>query len=320
MILVRTPFRVSFAGGGSDMAGFYRTHYGAVVSTTINKYMYVMIHPYFHDKIRIKYSKTEDVSDASRIRHPLVRECLKLTKITRGVEIASIADVPAGTGLGSSSAFTVGLLHALALFKKQRVSKQELARNACRIEIEKVGEPIGKQDQYASSFGGLNFIRFNPSGSVSVEPVRMQSRHLCELQRRLLLFYSGQDRNAGDVLREQKSNVRRTTDKLLAMVKLAEEVRGRLETGDLEGFADCLHRGWLLKRQFADSISNRRLDAVYEKAHKAKAKGKLLGAGGGGFFLFYCEPARQQRLREELGLRELKFSFEEKGTQTVYHE
>src|SRR5882672_8777325 len=191
MILTKTPFRVSFAGGGSDLPEFYRRKSGAVVSCTIDKAMYIAIHPYFHDKIRIKYSRTEDVSSVAEIEHPIVRECLGLVGIERGMEIASFADVPAGTGMGSSSAFTVCLLHALHALAGQNPSPGELAKTSCEIEIDRVGEPIGKQDQYATAFGGLNCVRFHPDESVEVVPINCSSETRHELESRLMLFYTG---------------------------------------------------------------------------------------------------------------------------------
>src|SRR5215813_5111517 len=196
MILTRTPFRVSFAGGGSDLADFYRRSTGAVLSCTIDKAMYIAVHPYFHDKIRIKYSRTEDVASAAEVEHPLVRECLTLVGIESGMEIASFADVPAGTGMGSSSAFTVGLLHALYARSGSSPGPEHLAATACEIEIERVKAPIGKQDQYAAAFGGLNFIHFLENGHVEVEPVKCSAATREALSKQLMLFYIGQEREA----------------------------------------------------------------------------------------------------------------------------
>src|SRR5215470_5401780 len=203
MILAKTPFRVSFAGGGSDLPEFYRRKAGAVVSCTIDKAMYIAIHPYFHEKIRIKYSRTEDVSRVAEISHPIVRECLNLVGIERGMEIASFADVPAGTGMGSSSAFTVGLLHALYARSGKKPSAEELATAACEIEIDRAKEPIGKQDQFAAAYGGLNFIQFKPDESVEVHAVKCARKTMDELSRRLMLFYIGLERPAASILSEQ---------------------------------------------------------------------------------------------------------------------
>lgn len=203
MILTRTPFRISFAGGGSDLRSFYSRRAGAVVSTTIDKAMYVAIHPYFHDKIRIKYSRTEDVASAADVQHPLVRDCLKMVGIERGMEIASFADVPAGTGMGSSSAFTVGLLHALMAHAGQEPSPERLAADACKIEIDELAEAIGKQDQYATAYGGLNYIRFLPDERVEITPIRCLPKTRDTLNARLMLFYVGQERPATAILVEQ---------------------------------------------------------------------------------------------------------------------
>jgi len=208
MIITRTPFRVSFVGGGSDLRDFYsKNGYGAVVSTAIDRYMYIVIHPYFHDKIRVKYSKTEDVETVEEIEHPIVRECLKKVEIGKGIEIASFADVPAGTGLGSSSAFTVGLLNALYACKGKTVSKERLAREACEIEIDILGEPIGKQDQYASAFGNINYIRFNKDESVDVSPILLTEPAKKRLEDNLCMYHVGGERRSGDILHEQKNNI-----------------------------------------------------------------------------------------------------------------
>jgi len=321
VITVRTPFRISFAGGGSDLEAFYRKSYGAVVSTTINKYMYIIIHPYFHNKIRVKYSKTEDVDSAEQIQHPLLRECLKLMKVDKGVEIASVADVPAGSGLGSSSAFTVGLLQALSVFKCKSRTKDWLARTACRIEIDKLKEPIGKQDQYAVSFGGLNYIRFNADGSVFVEPIILRPGAKKALEKNLLMFYFGNERKAATILSKQRKDMARPSgyETVRKMVQLAERTRKVLARGELGEFGRLLHEGWMLKKSLGNNITNQQLDSYYRKALDAGATGgKLLGAGSGGFLLFYCEPQYHGKLRKALKLRELDLKFDNEGVKTVY--
>jgi len=321
MIIGRAPFRISFAGGGSDIESFYRKSAGAVVSTTIDKYMYLMIHPYFHNKIRIKYSRTEDVRSTDDIQHPLVRECLRLLEINRGVEIASIADIPAGTGLGSSSSFTVSLLNALSAYRQRMRSKEWLAEKACTIEIEKVGEPIGKQDQYAASFGGMNYFRFQRDGTVLAEPIILPAETKKRLEESLLMFYVGNERSASDILSRQKEEMDKEDKfkRVCQMVELAEELKRALSRGDLGDFGSLLHQGWLLKRGVTGGISNNHLDGLYEKALEAGARGgKVLGAGAGGFFLFYCEPENQEDLRTALGLRELRFRFDDEGARILY--
>ena len=321
MIMAKAPFRVGFVGGGSDLKSFYKKDYGAVVSSTINKYMYIMIHPYFHDKIRIKYSKLEDVNSAEEVKHPIVRACLKLVRIEKGVEITSIADVPAGTGLGSSSAFTVCLLHALYAYKGKYVTKEMLAEKASKIEIDVLKEPIGKQDQYAASYGGLNYIRFNRDETVWVEPLVMNPERKKALERNLLMFYFGSTRNASQILAEQKENMRYLSkfENVKRMVKLAEDLKVLLCDGKVKEVGRILHNGWLLKKSLASNITNSFLDEHYDRALKAGAVGgKLLGAGGGGFLLFYCEPKYQNTVREVLGLRELKFNFDTEGSKIVH--
>ena len=321
MIMARSPFRVSFAGGGSDLRDFYSTTSGAVLSTSIDKYMYVMIHPYFHDKIRIKYSKTEDVNSIDEIEHPIVRECLRMVGIDKGVEIASIADIPAGSGLGSSSTFAVCLLHALYAYKGKFISKEDLADRACRIEIDILKEPIGKQDQYAASYGNLNYIAFNSDESVFVDPVIAEKNILERLQKRLMMFYLGNERKASDILTEQKKNmideVKRKN--LSIMVQMAQDMKEALSKNRLNDFGGILHEGWLLKKQLARGISNSRFDGLYDQARRAGAiGGKVLGAGGGGFFLFYCEEKYQNKLRKAIRLRELKFSFDKEGSKIIF--
>lgn len=322
MLIAKAPFRISFAGGGSDLRDFYsKNGYGAVLSTSIDKYMYIMIHPYFHDKIRIKYSRTEDVNDIDEIQHPLVRECLKEAGIEKGIEIASIADVPAGTGLGSSSTFTVCLLHTLYGYKGKFVTKERLAKEACKIEIEILKEPIGKQDQYAASYGGLNYIQFNSDESVFVEPIICKPEIKSRLERSLLMFYIGNERKAGQILSEQKENMKKNEkiELVKRMVMLAKDMKDSLNGGNIKNFGEILHEGWLIKKELASNISNPMLDEYYEKALKAGAVGgKLLGAGGGGFFLFYCEPKYQNKVKEALDLREMKFKFDNEGSKIIY--
>lgn len=321
MIITKTPFRVSFAGGGSDLAAFYREHSGCVLSTTINKYCYLSIHPYFDSRYTLlKYSQNELVDDLSKIEHKIFN-CVLNEQQVHGVEITSTADIPSGTGLGSSSTFTVGLLNTLACYQGKYMSKEKLASKACEIEIEKLGNPIGKQDQYAAAYGGLNFIRFNKDDTVSVEPIVMRSETCKNLQKNLVMFYTGETRSANDILSEQKKNISKA-DKianLLEMCKLAKNMKDALEANDLSSFGNFLNIGWRLKRTLASGISNPNIDLAYETAMKNGALGgKLLGAGGGGFFLFYCEQEKQEQLRIALKMRQLKFEFENDGAAVVY--
>ncbi len=323
MIITRTPFRVSFAGGGSDLPSFYRRHEGCVLSMTINKYMYVSIHPTFNrDETVVKYSQTEIVRDVRAVQHPIARQLL-LDYGIDGVEIVSTADVPAGTGLSTSSAYTVGLIHALNAFRGKLCSQERIAREACELEIEKLGEPIGKQDQYGTAVGGLKFIRFKSDDSVEVEPLAVSRQKLSELEGNLLLFYTGLTHSAGEILQEQNKNVAGEDKKfqnLVKMTELAYELREAVVAGKLDDFGRILNENWLLKRELASQISNDKIGKYYDLAMANGALGgKLLGAGGGGFLLFYCPKEKQKRLRSALSdLWELPFAMENSGTKIIY--
>ena len=321
MIITKTPFRVSFCGGGSDMANFYEKYGGCVLSTSINKYCYISIHPYFNEnQTLLKYSENELVDSPDQIKHRIFRQVLTDMGI-HGVEISSTADIPGGTGLGSSSTFTVGLLNTLNCYKGKFVSKDKLAKLACEVEIKKLGNPIGKQDQYGAALGGLNFIKFNQDGSVSHEPILMEGKPYKELQKNLLMFYTGTTRSANTILAEQTKNIT-SEDKarnLLKMCGLAKDMKVALENNDISSFGKILDEGWQLKKELASGIANPAIDEAYEIAMKNGALGgKLLGAGGGGFLLFYCEEEKQEQLKKAIGLRELDFSFERDGTSVIY--
>jgi len=319
MITSRTPFRISFAGGGSDLEAFYVHESGAVVSTAIDKYMYIALHPYFYQhQTLVKYSKTELVDNVSEIQHPIVREVLMMLNIS-GVDLNSISDIPAGTGLGSSSAFTVGLLKALFAYKKQYISRLQLAEKACDIEINRLGEVIGKQDQFASAFGGLNFIQFGSDGVTTVEKIVLGAEKQQQLENNLLLVYMNSTRSASNILLEQRDNIishRGKRNMLSKMVKLAHSLNKSLSNGEIEAVGDVLHQSWCYKRELASKISTSEIDDIYEVALKNGALGgKMLGAGGGGFFLFYVKQERRQSLLNALsGLNELKFKFESIGS------
>jgi D-glycero-alpha-D-manno-heptose-7-phosphate kinase len=325
MIITRTPFRISFVGGGSDMETFYSRHQGAVLSTSINKYMYISTHRFFFpDQIRVKYSQTETVDKLEDLKHPLLREAMLKTGVQGGIEISSIADIPAGTGMGSSSSFTVGTLHNLYAVKRQYITHETLAREACEIEIEKLGEPIGKQDQYAAAYGDLNIIYFNTDGSVRIEPMNIKDDIYRQLQRNLIMFYTGTQRKASDILAEQKRNASQA-DKfqtLTAMVSLVSDLRDSLYAERLEDFGRILHENWILKQKLASQISNGEIEEIYQAGISQGATGgKLLGAGGGGFMLFYCEEKKQQKLIDRLkSLRKLDFSFEREGSKILFND
>ena len=321
MIITRTPFRVSFCGGGSDLAEFYEKHEGCVLSTSINKYMYISVHPYFEqNKVALKYSKTEIVDSLEKIEHKIFKSVLNQFNIT-GIEITSTADIPSGTGLGSSSTFTVGLLNALYAYKGKYQSKNVIAENACDVEINKLGAPIGKQDQYAASFGGLNYIRFLSNGETVVEPVLIKKKTIEKLEKNLILLYTGDVRNANSILAEQASNMGKI-DKVTSLIKMCEltrQLKEALESDDLNSFGSLLDENWQIKKQLASGISNQAINYYYDMAMKNGAKGgKLLGAGGGGFLLFYCEKEKQPELQQVLGLRSMPFEFEHYGTSVIF--
>lgn len=324
MIGTRTPFRMSFFGGGSDLKEYYIHSEGCVLSTTINKYMYIFLHPYFDSRIQVKYSKTELVEEVNQIKHPIVREALKLVNL-KGIDINSIADIPAGTGLGSSSSFTVGLLHGLYKYSNQSITAELLAQKACELEIEILKEPIGKQDQYAAATGGLNLIRFLSSGKVEIEPVKMEPLAYEQLQKNLLLFYIGSIRSASNILRDQRKNIlneKSKRDVLKQMVEMTEDARNVLYGSDIDDFGKLLDISWQLKKGLSKKITNPEIDSIYSTGMKNGALGgKLLGAGGGGFLLFYCPPEKQVSIRDSLKfLREVDFSFESRGSSVILND
>jgi len=323
MIITRTPFRVSFGGGGTEFPDFYRVEPGAVVSTAINKYMYIVVNKRFDNTIRVSYSRTEIVKDVEKIQHPIVREALKLVGITKGIEIVSIADIPAGTCLGSSSSFTVGLLNALYAYKGILKSAEELAREACCIEIDILGEPIGKQDQYIAAYGGFRYIQFNPDETVFVESIICDKENREKLNQNLFLFYTGNTREAKSILKEQKINTKKSdkVECLKQMRNLAFELRSHFNNNsEPDILGEFLHKGWMLKKQLASGISNDKIDKYYEIALKAGALGgKILGAGGGGFLLLYCPKEKQTKLQEALNdLTLTEFSLEPEGSKIIY--
>jgi D-glycero-alpha-D-manno-heptose-7-phosphate kinase len=323
MIISRTPLRMSFVGGGSDLPVFYRKCGGAVVSTAINKFVYVTVNKKFDAQIRVSYSRTEEAKSVEKIKHPLVREAMKQLGIDGGIEITSIADIPSkGSGLGSSSSFTVGLLNALHAFANRHASADKLARESCEIEIERCGEPIGKQDQYAAAFGGLNFIRFNPDDSVHVEPIICRRETVEKLQSQTLVFYTGITRRASNVLEQQQSALageRKKRDVTKKMAGLAQTLRRELQENRATAFGEIIHEGWLLKKTLARGITNGAIDGWYETARKAGAiGGKLLGAGAGGFLMFVAPPEKHEAVARALKLRRMDFHFESQGSKIIF--
>jgi len=322
MIISRTPLRISFAGGGTDLKAFYEVGPGAIVGTTINKYIYIVVNQPIDDTIKIGYWKTEIVDSVKNIEHAIVREALKSTNLSSNIEVACVSDVPPGTGLGSSGSFTVGLLNALYAHKSAPVSKEELAREACRIEIDLLGSPVGKQDQYISAYGGLQYIQFNPDETVSIEPITCSDDTRKKLDENLMLFYTGQSRSAYTILLKQRAKTKNADEfKLLKEIKgIAEEMRRLLAgDGDLKEFGELLHEEWTCKKRLVDGISNESIDQYYEQALAAGATGgKISGAGGGGFLLLYCEKDNQGKVRGALKeLKEVEFAFDPKGTTII---
>lgn len=324
MIITKTPFRISFAGGGTDQKEFYETEPGIVISTTIDKYMYLTVNRYFENQIILKYANTELVDRPEDIKHPIIRECFGKTNTGINTEVTSLSDIPSvGTGLGSSSAFTVGLLKALYGFKSINKSNMLLAKEACEIEIDNLREPIGKQDQYACAVGGFNVITFNPDETVMIDPINIKRSVNKELNDNLIMFYTGINRKASLILKEQKEETKKPDkmNMLRGMKRLVYELRDSLRENDLSKFGDILHKGWILKKSMATKISNSDIDNYYDKAIGLGAHGgKILGAGGGGFLLFYCEKEKQDKVIQNLGLRHVKFSFDPQGSRIIYLE
>lgn len=324
MILTRTPFRISFAGGGSDLENYYSKFGGAVVSTAINKYMYLSMHPFFFkDGYLLKYSQTENVQHVDDIQHDIVREVFKLYAI-KGVDLNSSADVPSGTGLGSSSAFTACLINLCNAYNETYLTKEQIAEQACNVEIELLNSPIGKQDQYACACGGLNYIEFDINGTVCVEKLFLTSGGYQRLENNLLMFYTGQTRAAGDILCEQRENTANDNQKRITlgkMVSLAKSLKNELLLNNIDAMGEILHQGWSYKKELASKISNTSIDEIYELAMKHGALGgKLLGAGGGGFLLFYVKEENHARVRYALkDMKEMTFKFDNKGTSIIHY-
>lgn len=320
MIISKTPLRISFAGGGTDLQSYYQTGYGAVISMTISKYIYVTVHRRFDDSIRVSYTSTEIVERVEDLKHAIVRECLKMVGIEKGIEITTIGEVPAGTGMGSSSTLTVGLLNALYAYKGMQLSAEELFSRACQIEIDILKSPIGKQDQSAAAFGGINYIRFNSDESVNRERIWLSEQSTRQLEKNLMLFYTGMCRDANTILTQQKKDTASKLSTLDSMREQAEELRNLFKNYNTGvEFGRLLDRGWQKKRSVTGAISNPEIDAFYEKALKAGAiGGKLLGAGGGGFLLLYVEDEHQQKVRNALKLPQMFFHISVYGSRIVY--
>jgi D-glycero-alpha-D-manno-heptose-7-phosphate kinase len=324
LIITRSPLRISLGGGGTDLPSYYQEHSGFVLAAAIDKYVYITLHDTFEQEFIIKYSKTELVQSVDEIKHPIIREALKLVPVAvPHLEVVSMSDIPAGTGLGSSGSFTVALLRALHAHNKNFVPRQQLAEDACHIEIDVLHEPIGKQDQYIAAFGGITSFLFNPDGRVVVQPVQVSAETLYNLEDNLLLFFTGFTRSASAILAEQDTRSRdgdpAMIDHLHGIKRLGYQSRSALESGDLRRFAALMHEHWELKKQRSRSMTNSRIDEYYALARANGALGgKLIGAGGGGFLMFYSEDkTRLRHVLREAGLREVRMRFDFEGASVV---
>ena len=320
MIITQTPLRIGLLGGGTDLPGFYRENGGRVLNCALDKYIYVIVKQRFDDDIYVNYSKKEIVSRVEELEHELVREAMQMTGVTQGVEITTLADIPsAGSGLGSSSAVTVGLLHALFAYQGRQVSAAELAERACAIEIDRCGKPIGKQDQYIAAFGGIRDIRFGPGEEVVAEEVELGAADRRALQRQIMLFYTGITRSADTILAEQNARLDATRPQLGQLRDLAGFAAQRLRDGDVDAIGPALRESWEAKRKLAPGVSNGHIDAAVSRALEAGASGaKLTGAGGGGFLLVICPVEHQRAVRQSLAdMRELPVKLDRLGSRVV---
>ena len=325
MIVSRAPVRFSLGGGGTDLPSYAREHGGFVVAAAVDKFVFVCVARRFQDTIRLAYSETETVDSVDKIRHRIFRAALQMTGLTKGLELHSLADVPANTGLGSSSSFTVALLNGLHTFKREAVPTEQLAREACHLEIDVLGEPIGKQDQYIATYGGISAMTFHRDGTVDVERLPVRDEVVDDLESSLLIYYSGVERSASTVLREQAKTITENKDaaveRMHRIKALGYETKRILLTGDIDSYGELLHEHWTNKRKMASNMSDGPIDEHYEAARKAGAiGGKLMGAGGGGFFMFYARPAERRRVHEVLaarGLRPMRFRFDFDGARIM---
>jgi D-glycero-alpha-D-manno-heptose-7-phosphate kinase len=320
MIITQTPLRIGLLGGGTDLPGYYREHGGRVLNCALDKYVYVIVKQRFDDDIYVNYSKKEIVSRVEDLEHELVREAMQMTGVADGVEITTLADIPsAGSGLGSSSAVTVGLLHALFAYQGRQVSAEELAERACSIEIDRCGKPIGKQDQYIAALGGIRDIRFGPGDEVVAEEVDLRPADRWALQHQIMLFYTGITRSANTILAEQNANIEATRPQLDLLRDLAGFAVERLRNGEVDAIGAALRESWEAKRKLASGVSNDQIDRAVTRALDAGASGaKLTGAGGGGFLLVICPVERQRAVRASLAeMRELPVKLDRLGSRVV---
>jgi len=324
MIIVRSPLRISLGGGGTDLPSYYRNYGGFLIAAAIDKYVYITLHKTFVEELIIKYSKMEKVSSIDEIKHPIIRESLKMVGIDNlSVEITSMADIPAGTGLGSSGSFTTALLKGLHTYKKNLIHPQQLAEQACDIEINRLGEPIGKQDQYIAAYGGTTCFRFHTNDQVEAWPLKIDTETLYNLEDNLLLFFTGYSREASSILKEQKEKTKTSDKEMIDNLHFVKELgfqsREALEHGDLNKFGELMNVHWDYKKKRSSSMSNEKINEWYELAIKNGAVGgKLIGAGGGGFLMFYAsDKMKLRRTMKEAGLKEVRFRFDFEGTRVV---
>jgi len=324
MIITRSPLRISLGGGGTDLPSYYRKHTGFLIAAAIDKYVYITLHQTFVPELIIKYSKLERVKDFSEVQHPIIREALATVGVNgHYLEIASMADIPAGTGLGSSGSFTTALLKALHTYKKNLIHPQELAEQACHIEIERLGEPVGKQDQYIAAYGGITCFHFQPDEQVEACPLMISDETLHNLEDNLLLFFTGYSRNASSILKEQDDRSKQSDRDMLENLHFVKDMgyrsRQALESGNLLEFAELMNVHWEYKKHRSVAMSNSKIDEWYKLALASGAMGgKLIGAGGGGFLMFYAEEkARLRQAMVNTGLQEVRFRFDFEGTKAV---
>jgi D-glycero-alpha-D-manno-heptose-7-phosphate kinase len=324
MIVTRTPVRIPLGGGGTDLPSYYNQYGGFLISAAIDKYIYITVNQRFEKSIRVSYSETEITDDVEQIKHPIVREALKLLNLQEKLEITSIADIPSQTGLGTSSSFTVGLLNALHTYKKEKLSARELAEEACYLEIELLGEPIGKQDQYVASLGGIICLEIDRLGNVKTYPLHLSEDALDQLESNTLLFYTGIRRSASSVLslqnKESSLDKEKVIQSLHQIKNTGKEIKEAFEKEDLSKFGQLLDLHWQTKKNLSDKISANQIDLWYEKAKENGALGgKLMGAGGGGFFMFYCDNGKNgfRKTMEKEGLWEMRFHIDFEGSKVL---
>ncbi|GAB4447446.1 MAG: GHMP kinase [Anaerolineales bacterium] len=322
MIIVQTPLRISFFGGGTDFPSYFMEEGGCVLSSAIDKFIFLTIKERFDAKLRVGYTRTEMVDDIDQLQHELIREALRVTGIRSGVEITTMGDIPSeGSGLGSSSTVTVGALHAMYAYLGEIVSAERLAREACTIEIVTLKKPIGIQDQYIAAYGGLRFMEFMTDGEVKVEKVNISTDARRALNDNFLLFFTGVSRSASTILTEQKSNIKDRLTELREIKHMAHQARAYIEAENFDAIGELMHQSWELKKRLAGTISNGQINEMYEAARRAGAiGGKIAGAGGGGFLLLYVPYERQSKVRAALsGLQELPFRLESDGTKIIFN-